>query len=184
MVKNEEKKRQVLTVDLGDLKPVWIAWCAENSVTPSEGIKEVIKKLTARHEPIPKKKSRAVHGVRDHTRVRKEISLTESEYETALRHANAAGYSFNKWVIALVRAQLTQAPQLGQKEQDLLGESNYQLLAIGRNLNQIAKWLNTNPNDKTAYSLELIERLNEFLRGHVAKSSKVIEANTERWKII
>lgn len=44
-----------------------------------------------------------------------------------------------QWLVVLVRNYLTRTPQFGQIEFELLGESNRQLLALDRNLNQIAK---------------------------------------------
>ena len=177
------KQRNLLSVDLGELKDPWTAWCATQGVKPSTAIKEVVAKLTG-GVPIPKP-GRAVEsqGTRDAQRVRREIKLTGSEDSLAAKHA-AAGYSVPRWLLALVRAQLTGAAQFGQAEQELLGKSNYLLLTMGRNLNQIAKHLNTSPEDRSAYDVEAIKEARQAIDTHVKTVARLIESNVERWKLL
>ena len=67
------------------------------------------------------------------------------------------------------------------KEIDALGESNYQLLAIGRNLNQVAKAMNEGRRDSV--TIESIERLRGIIDTHTEKVSTAIRASVERWCI-
>ena len=178
------KQRNMLSVDLGELKDPWTAWCVTQGVKPSTAIKEVVAKLTG-GAGIPKP-GRAVEsqGTRDDQRVRREIKLTGSENSLAAKHAAAAGYSVPRWLLALVRAQLTGAAQFGQGEQELLGKSNYLLLTMGRNLNQIAKHLNTSPEDRGAYDVVAIEEARQAIDTHVKTVARLIESNVERWKLL
>ena len=178
------KQRNMLSVDLGELKDPWAAWCATQGVKPSTAIKQVVAKLTGgARNPKP---GRAVEsqGTRDAQRVRREIKLTGSENSLAAKHAAAAGYSVPRWLLALVRAQLTGAAQFGQGEQELLGKSNYLLLTMGRNLNQIAKHLNTSPEDRGAYDVVAIEEARQAIDTHVKTVARLIESNVERWKLL
>ena len=178
------KPRNIMCVDLGDLKEPWVTWCRTQGVKPSAAIQQIVAKLTS--SKANAKPGRAVesHGARDQKRMRRELSLTESEDRLAARHAEAAGYSVPRWLLALVRAQLTGNPQIGQREQELLGESNYQLLAIGRNLNQIARHLNALPGDHSAYNTAAIEEARKVIDGHVKRVAKLVESNIERWKLL
>lgn len=72
---------------------------------------------------------------------RVEVRLTRSQLDAVDTRAKAEGCSRKVWLVNVVRGTLTKQPQAGMREIDLLGESSYQLLAIGRNLNQIAKRL-------------------------------------------
>lgn len=67
------------------------------------------------------------------------------------------------------------------KEIDALGESNYQLLAIGRNLNQVAKAMNEGKRDSV--TIKSIERLRQIIDTHTDKVSGAIRASIERWDI-
>ena len=84
-------------------------------------------------------------------------------------------------MIDMIRAGLTQEPQFGMKEIDALGESNYQLLAIGRNLNQVAKSMNEGRRDSV--TIESIRRLTAIIDAHTDKVSDAMRASLERWNI-
>ena len=180
-----EKKPKRLHVDLGPLKDPWQAYCTANGLTPSQATREVIRKLI-QHSPAKLAPATELQGTRDPggRKIRKEVRLTESEARHAERMAAAAGFSVPMWIAALVRAQLTQNPQFGQKEQELLGESNYQLLALGRNLNQIAKSLNTTPEDRRVYRIDQIDDLRTSIKAHVKRVAAAMQSITERWKLI
>jgi hypothetical protein len=177
--------RHTLTVDLGPLKPQWLTWCAQQSTTPSQALRSVIQKLlTSKNptDPIPEVTDQ--QGQRDQKRVRREISLTQSENRHLEQRAKQAGFSVPKWLIALVRHQLTKQPQLGHQEQSALTESNRQLLSIAKNLNHLTKTIATTPTNETnPLTPEALSQLSEYLEHHVAWVSSLIEANTERWKL-
>jgi hypothetical protein len=80
-----------------------------------------------------------------------EVNLTPSELAALKRMAGHEGYVPTKWVVAMIRTKLTGQPQVGQPELETLARSNQQLLALGRNLNQIAKVLNTSPHNRDAF---------------------------------
>ena len=79
------------------------------------------------------------------------------------------------------RATLTRQPQFGMRELDALGESNYQLLAIGRNLNQIAKRLNEGLPETV--TVQHIEKLRKVIEQHTEVVSKAMRASLERWSV-
>ncbi|SEP32568.1 mobilisation protein (MobC) [Pseudomonas sp. ok266] len=86
-----------------------------------------------------------------------------------------------RWIIDAIRTGLTHEPQFSMDEIDALGESNYQLLTLGRNLNQIARRLNDGENEKV--TLERIEALSGLIRKHTEVVSRSIRASLERWNI-
>ncbi|MEE4618478.1 plasmid mobilization relaxosome protein MobC [Pseudomonas alliivorans] len=67
-------------------------------------------------------------------------------------------------------------------EIDTLGESNYQLLTLGRNLNQIARRLNEGHYEPI--TVERIERLSLLIERHTDVVSDAIRASLERWSIV
>jgi hypothetical protein len=58
--------------------------------------------------------------------------MTKSEKVAVQERAKPERCSQRRWIIDAIRAGLTREPQFGMKEIDALGESNYQLLAIGQ----------------------------------------------------
>ena len=67
------------------------------------------------------------------------------------------------------------------REIEALGESNYQLLSIGRNLNQIARRLNEGRFEPV--TVEAIEQLRTHIDKHIDMVSSAIRASLERWNI-
>jgi NADP-dependent 3-hydroxy acid dehydrogenase YdfG len=112
-----------------------------------------------------------------------EVHLTASELAALKRMAGHEGYMPTKWVVAMVRTKLTGQPQVGQPELETLARSNQQLLALGRNLNQIAKVLNTAPQNKAVFRVEVITELSRVIQAHTKKVSDVLRGTVERWQL-
>jgi predicted transcriptional regulator len=179
-----EKKSPVLSVRLGvDMKERWESYCAALGVAPSTAIKGAIEQQlekAARFPPV-KVYQQTGEAPDGEPKVRFEILMTPSEKAAVLERSNLERCSQRRWIIDAIRAGLTREPQFGMKEIDALGESNYQLLAIGRNLNQIAKAINEGRRDSVA--IESIEQLRQVIDVHTDKVSTAIRASLERWNI-
>jgi len=61
----------------------------------------------------------------------------------------------------------------------LLGRSNGELLALGRNLNQMAKAMNQGVYE--AYDRDFVGRIHELIRAHVHHVYKLLVQNQKRW---
>lgn len=161
------------------LKSQWEMHCRSQGQSPSEAVRRVIRHLLKNsgdgHE------FDVVRQMADETRVRIELRMTESEREAVERIAERAGASANKWITDLIRSYVTHDPQFGMHELQAVGESNNQLRAIGRNLNQIALALNRGgqAGDLSAVVARLVDEINQ----HTEKVHSVIRSNLERWRI-
>jgi predicted DNA binding CopG/RHH family protein len=175
------KSDNVLSIYLGaDLKAKWLAFCSTNCTTSSKAMQDVVRKLTGRAPELVLFK--AVHEAPDKCKKRLELRLTESELECVRQLAARAGNSPNTWVINLVRANLTRTPQLNFNELQTLGKSNSNLLAIGRNLNQIARWMNANMGSAPP-ELAYIDRLYKHVVTHTEEVTKIMRSNLDRWTL-
>ncbi|WP_232917395.1 plasmid mobilization relaxosome protein MobC [Pseudomonas syringae] len=85
------------------------------------------------------------------------------------------------WIVDAIRIGLTHEPQFSMSEIYALGESNYQLLALGRNLNQVARRLNEGTYEPI--TVERIEALSRLINEHTKVVSDAIRASLERWSI-
>lgn len=180
-----EKKSSILSVRLGvSTKQRWETYCAELGKAPSTAIKEAIEHQleAAAKLPKPPPLKQTAQVPDGEPKVRFEILLTLSEKAALLDRANLERCSQRRWAIDAIRAGLTREPQFGMKEIDALGESNYQLLAIGRNLNQVAKAMNEGRR-RSAVTIESIERLRQIIDAHTDKVSDAIRASLERWNL-
>jgi len=177
------KRTTTITVDLGELKAPWQAWCDEHKVTPSHALRNAIRRAMDRRAtrtPVPRLR---VKPKRERASARIELNLTTSELTALKRMAGHEGYVPTKWVVAMVRTKLTGQPHVGQPELETLARSNQQLLALGRNLNQIAKVLNSAPQNRAAFRVEIITELSRVIQAHTKKVSDVLRGTVERWHL-
>ena len=172
-----------ISADLGALKQPWMAWCAKQKLTPSEALRQVLAKVIHGKLPVSGPRGTEVKDRAEKPRVRVELHLTGSEHRTLNALARVEGFRVTKWIVALIRARLLGSPQFGQAELAMLARSNQQLLAIGRNLNQLAKALNTSPHDRRAFRIDLITELSSRIQTHTTLVSRVMRSNLERWQI-
>ncbi|RYZ91437.1 MAG: plasmid mobilization relaxosome protein MobC [Proteobacteria bacterium] len=178
------KENPCLKVHLGKLKQPWVAYCATLGKKPGVAVKESIKQQLEEagiDQPIGEPLKQTREASDDEVKHRFEILLTPSEKKAIEERAEFERCSQRRWVIDAIRAGLTKEPQFGMKEIETLGESNYQLLAIGRNLNQIAKALNEGRRDSV--TLDSITHLRKIINQHTETVSTAIRASAERWEI-
>ena len=179
-----EKPSRAMNIHLGaDLKARWVDYCAGLGKTPGAALKEAIEQQLekAAKSPPPPPLRQTGQAPDDEPKVRFEILMTRSEKAAVEERANLERCSQRRWIIDAIRAGLTHEPQFSMDEIDALGESNYQLLAIGRNLNQVAKAMNEGRRDTV--TIESIERLRQIIDEHTDKVSRAIGASLERWNI-
>jgi hypothetical protein len=182
----EKTRNTRVTVDLLSYKQPWIDWCEAQSVTPSDAFRRVVARLVPAKGTVNRPDQTPagiVKAVPEKPTARKEITLTASELARVEALAAAEGFSATRWIVALIRARLTGTGQYGQRELELLAQSNLQLLAIGRNLNQVARALNSTPQDRTVYRIALIDALRGHIKTHTKLVSDAMAANVHRWQI-
>jgi hypothetical protein len=176
------KRTTTVTVDLGELKAPWQAWCQDHSITPSQALRTAIRQAMdgkTTHAP-PRIR---VSPRRERATARIELNLTSSELAALKKMAGHEGYLPTKWLVAMIRTKLTGQPHVGQPELERLTRSNQQLLALGRNLNQIAKVLNTSRQHRDAFRVEVITELSRVIRSHTEKVSDVLRGTVGRWQL-
>lgn len=167
-----------LNVDLGVFKEPWLCYCQARQITPSSAFRQIVATLLNKDgESGP---GADITRPNPMTKVRKQITLTGEEAAFVEECALAEGYSSTRWLIALLQARMGNGAQFGHYELEALGRSNLALLALGRNLNQIARSLNaggTLPQDlvSLSYSIETA------IHSHTAQVSQAIARNLERW---
>jgi hypothetical protein len=93
------------------------------------------------------------------------------------------GMSASRWKAALIQSHLMREPVLDDKQIEILRESNNELRMIGRNLNQIARAMNTRPEDTDQIKLEVIKALAEIIDKHQVKVTGLIRHSQKDWGI-
>ncbi len=176
------KRTTTVTVDLGELKTPWQAWCQDHRITPSHALRTAIRQaMDGKTTHAPPRIRVSPRGERATARM--ELNLTSSELAALKKMAGHEGYLPTKWLVAMIHTKLTGQPHVGQPELERLTRSNQQLLALGRNLNQIAKVLNTTPQNRAAFRVEVITELSRVIRAHTEKVSDILRGTVERWHL-
>ncbi len=167
-----------INIDLQGYKQPWLDYCKAHSITPSEAFRQIVAKLTGGDSTV---EAAPVALEALPAKVRREIRLTRSELARAETVARREGFSLTRWIVALIKARLDATPQLGQGELEALARSNLQMLAIGRNLNQLARAANNGIHIGTS-GRDVIEGLRTAVMHHAGTVANVMTANTGRWR--
>ena len=99
---------------------------------------------------------------------------TARNYQRSAQHHS----SVNDVVRDIVQAYIRKHPSLSAAEVEVLYQSNYQLLSIGRNLNQVARQLNM--GESASITSEHIKELTLIIKQHTEKVADVLRTNRKR----
>ena len=167
-----------------DLKEQWDSWCSRTDRKSSDVMRTLMRQIVEDDITAEARRrvfSQAADRPDDAPKERVEVRLTATEHQAIVTKAEAEGCSIQRWIVNCVRAHLTHEPQFTMETTKALWESSYQLRAIGRNLNQIAKRLNEGlPGTIKA---EQIEKLSTFIYQHAEKVAEVQDASLSRWGV-
>ena len=112
------------------------------------------------------------------------IRLSETNLHLVATKAKAEGYiNQTNWATAAVMANLHQEPVLASEEITALRDSNRQLAAMGRNLNQIARVLNIEFRESDKITKEMIDIVYQQFQEHIEKVYQLLTKNRTRWNI-
>lgn len=114
----------------------------------------------------------------DSPTTRIEVRLPKPELEQLINLSAQSHMTPNAFIAMLMQGYLSGDPVMTTKEVEALYQSNQQLLAIGRNLNQIARALNA--NQSASLSLKFLQELEETITQHTQKVGHIISNNWDR----
>ncbi|MBN3778740.1 plasmid stabilization protein [Burkholderia sp. Ac-20345] len=173
--------RERLCVELGAVRLRWDDWCARRGLTTGEGVRQLI--ATAIGDDANGESGttmwRLPRPVVGEPRHRIEIRLTGAELNAVERRAAAMGLRSNRWIVSLVRAQLSREPQLGEPELNALFVSNQRLAEIGRLLRKLARADESEPVRRDLM-FEWVE-LRKCIDEHLRTTTAIMRANLDRW---
>ncbi|WJT10906.1 plasmid mobilization relaxosome protein MobC [Vibrio harveyi] len=158
-------------------KAAWKQFCESNGTTESEMIRMMISRVS---EGIIQDTDEAYKS--DPKSGKITIRLSASNQNKLTKRARLEGYpNRTKWTTAIVLAALHKEPVLSESEIAVLRESNRELEAIGRNLNQIARTLNIEFREGDRLKLEAVEALTARIEQHKDSVATLINKNMNRW---
>ena len=94
------KRTTTVSVDLGDLKAPWQAWCQAHGITPSHALRNALRQtMDRRASQAPAPRVRVI-SKRERATARIELNLTTSELGALKKMAGHEGYVPTKWLVA------------------------------------------------------------------------------------
>ncbi|MFP3709699.1 plasmid mobilization relaxosome protein MobC [Paraburkholderia sp. SIMBA_009] len=142
-------------------------------------LRVMVDRVLGEEQPAPPKPSLVERA----KRAQVNIGLTPDENHRVAELAAKQGVNRTTWIVNLIRAQTLREQQFSPAELDALMESNRQLAAVGRNLNQIARNLNLDLNASRSVTVEAIETIASEIKQHRRRVSALMDANLNRWGI-
>lgn len=176
-----------------DLLAHWESFIEANAEDGPEVLRRVMAELANRPRPRPRAKDEVKHEegrlavdrvVDREPKKAVKLMLTQSEYAALSKIADDRECSVQFWIVSLIRAALTRGITVGGAELEALGASNYELSAIGRNLNQIARRLNVDTGADTKKLVLLAEHLFTKVDAHRREVHALVNACSHRWRIV
>jgi hypothetical protein len=145
-------------------------------MTAADGVRQLVHEVLCQDESLDGATGHERHHlvVNGH-RERIEIRLTQAELEAARQRALVAGLNVNRWVVAVIRAQLVREPQLGEREMRLLADSNHQLATIVTLLGRL------HAHGKARDAAHVLEGVRAVIDTHLRTVTQVLRANLDRW---
>lgn len=169
--------RQLLVVDMGALKEQLEQHAERVGQKPGPWARRVLADALAVAGASPGDSQPSVPESRREAGTLKKFTgaFTAAGREALKRDAKAAGVSQAEYLERLLLAPPAGAAAMLRPEVlDALTESTRQVLAIGRNLNQIARTLNAYPGQMTRADRTLILRAAEVAEEHVARMYELL----------
>ncbi len=178
----EKKKQQTLVVDLGDMKAPFKTWCEGRGMTPSDAVRRVLSEVMKSN---PQGEGAALirqsHAVRGEKRKRFEVSVSAQDYADLADIARREQTTVARLFRSLVRLLTTGFTPLSGEEVKALTESNRAMIALGRNVNQIARRINERL-DKDDLTLAQIDFVAKEVASHRELVRALLDANERRWR--
>lgn len=171
-----------VVVDLKDLREPWDQWCKARGMTTSEAVRLVLGRVLKGapvSEGLPNPADFEDEVGSERRRI--ELRVSATEYLALKTAANREGMSIPRWLAAYMQTHLTGDEHLGRAEVEALARSSQLVLALGRNINQIAYNLSQRADSDTLTSAQ-IAYVTDFLKEHTQAVAAVLHANSKRWR--
>lgn len=101
--------------------------------------------------------------------------------EAAIKRAKSKGMRLSRWIAALIQSNILGKPVVVHDEVIALRESSRYLLAIGRNVNQIAKALNETFYETDRVKVEMLKELDQAIKNTDDKIDHLIRTSQKAW---
>ena len=156
-------------------KLAWQSYCESEGLNQSEMLGLMLEKVTSsQFDPDFK-------GLRKRRSNRLFVAFSDSENEKITKKCRDEGFpSGSTWLRLLAISSVDNVSLLSQKQVDSLLDSTRKIERIGRNLNQIARGLNTEFRDTDKLKLDAITELSNELNKHLDIAYNMVDFTIDK----
>lgn len=167
-----------------EIKSEWSAKARRVGMTPSDMLRAAIASVLERYPEAVEEAGQIGPEIEGQSGGEVKISLTlnSQEAEASQRAAKALGWRRNTWVINVVRTAVFREPRPTEIELAALNRATAEVLAIGRNLNQIARALHRDDRYKDSVTVARLDQVREFVKQHAEATGALLAAIEARWR--
>lgn len=162
-----------------ELKAGWRIMARSAGLSEGELLRQVMSSILARNaaSTTPDGQGRGQQVPRG------TVTLKLKAHELAALEAAARslGWKRNTWAVNLLRRHLFSEPRPTERELTALYESVAQLVAVGRNLNQIAHALHRGSRYGESVTLERLDHLRAAVDQHIERTRVLLNAIEGRY---
>lgn len=178
-----------MTIRAGSLKATWLAHCRARKTSSANLLRKLMSaELSANGEGHFNENDSdfVINDSKEIRRLELQVPLDICEALNELT-AKEGFPTLNRYAVALLAVKATGSPQLNLEEFKALVSSNRQMMAIGRNLNQLVidvKTANAANADLSVignFRFGVLEQLREQISRHTTLVRQVLAANITRW---
>lgn len=140
---------------------------------PSAFLREVI-------EAVTKTEVKLRHAENDSGRGA-EMRLVLTEQERIALDGARGTMPRTTYTLKVLRCHLMRRPEFDDQTRLALKESNRELLYLGKNINQVARQLNSSLSNSDKVHAQMLEELRLAIMQHTERVAKLLEASLNRW---
>lgn len=173
-------KPQLRTRVPDDVKRDFAALAQQQGLSEAQLLSLIVSQVLARNPSLPEEAAEHVEPT-DRRDVR--VPLRLSEYRAVQALARTRNWPATVYVAQLVRAHLSRSPRFSEDELLALRRATAELSAVGRNINQIARALNSDPGQARLVEAFPAAALAQVVDEQRAALKTVIKANLVAWGV-
>lgn len=166
---------QVSTYVTPAFKQQWESYVHRHQLTAAAVLRLMMQRVVGGSGEAPETSRTVRASTRPHLRLR------EHEDAALRRTAIRLGLSRQAYIVALIRANALNAATPTREELEALRNSNRQLAAVGRNLNQLVHAVNANDGRGVTSAERVLPHLCEALRLQHQSTVALVRSTLQRW---
>ncbi|MBS7545564.1 hypothetical protein [Ancylobacter oerskovii] len=165
-----------------EVKVAWTKRAKQHGMTASEMLRAAVTAVLAANPAVRPPPPEGPGDEVDDPKRKLTLMLYQRELDAIDRSAQRLGWRKTTWAIGVLRNALSNEPRPTDSELATLKRSNSELLAIGRNLNQLAHALHRDDRYKDSVTVEKLDALRSHINNHVSHVQALLEAVQNRWE--